>query len=166
MITSLSRTFLLLLLLASTPLVAQQKKGDSELQLQGSLSFDFGSDGEDSGKVVLTYGRFFTDNQEWGLSVLGTIDSEGKLGGIGGPFWRINFGSEKTVPYLGVAAVTAFGGSDTDQDLLLQGEGGVRWFLNRNMAFTLGGLTRYDVDESEFSETLDILFGFSYFFGS
>ena len=140
----------------------QQKKGDNELQIQGSLNLNLDSGGEDTGFVAFTWGRFFTDNQEAGLSVFTFFNESGDLAGFGGPFWRLNFGSGKTVPYVGLAAATAFSDSDVSGDVLVSLEGGVRWFLERNIAFTLAGQTSYDIDTSDFSDQLQVLFGFSY----
>ena len=147
------------LLLLAWPAAGQQEKGDSELQLQGSLTV--GGD-VDTGSVFLTWGRFLTRTQELGVSVAGFFDSSGDLFGVGGPFWRINLGSGKTVPYLGVAAFADFGGF-TSGDVVINAEAGVRWFLQRNMAFTVAGSTFYDLDASEFDDRVQILFGFSYF---
>ena len=143
--------------------VGQQQKGDSELQIQGSLNLDFNSGGQDNGSVSLTWGRFFTDNQEAGLSVFTFFNQDGDLAGFGGPFWRFNFGSGKTVPYAGLAATTAFSDNDVSGDVLLTFEGGVRWFLERNIAFSLAGQTSYDIDNSDLDDRLRVLFGFSYF---
>ena len=140
----------------------QQQKGDSELQIQGSLTLDFNSGGQDNGTVSLTWGRFFTDNQEAGLIVTSNVVN-GDLLGNGGPFWRFNFGSGKTVPYFGLAATTNFGDFDGSGDILLDLEGGIRWFIQRNIAFSLAGRTSYDVDRSDLDDQLQVLFGFSYF---
>lgn len=151
------------LLLATVPAMAQQETGDTELQLQGSLSLSFSDDIDDSGTANAIYGRFFTDRQEVGGILRTSITEDGDLGGAVGPFYRYNFGMRgKAVPYVGAAVVASFGeyrGGDVQLDL----EGGSRWFLDRNMAFTLSGVYSYDVDSSEFSKVLEVLFGFSYF---
>lgn len=149
----------LLGLLLAWPAAGQQEKGDSELQLQGSVTV--GGD-TDTGTVALTWGRFLTRTQELGVSVVGTFNAEGDLSGLGGPFWRINLGSGKTVPYVGIAAFTDFG-EFTSGDIVVNAEAGVRWFLERNMAFTVAGSTFYDLDANEFDDRVRILFGFSYF---
>lgn len=155
--------FLCAILLTAVPAFAQQEGGDTELQLQGSLTLGLSEERNDSGTVNVVYGRFFTENQEIGGTVRAFISGDGDLAGAAGPFYRYNFLSGgKTVPYVGASVVGTFGeysGGDVELDL----EGGARWFLDRNMAFSLSGLYTYDVDASEFSEVLQVLFGFSYF---
>ena len=152
------------LVIAPLPITAQQQAGDTELQLQGSLSLSLDDEVQDSGSVFVNYGRFFTDRQEAGVSVFASIFEDGDIGGFGGPFYRYNFASGKTVPYVGAALGATFGDFSTG-DVLLTLEGGVRWFLQRNIAFTLAGNTNYDVDESELQDRLQVLFGFSYVWG-
>ena len=153
---------LLVLVLMATPVLAQQEAGDSELQLQGSLLLGVSGDTEDFGSATGTYGRFLTDRQEAGGTLSVFLVSNGDWAGSGGPFYRYNFVSgSKTVPYVGAAAVATFGefaGGDIQLDL----EGGSRWFLTRNTAFSLSGVYSYDVDASDFADTLRVLFGFSY----
>ena len=153
-----------ILLMAPLPVIAQQEAGDTELQLQGSLSLGLSDEVQDVGSVFVNYGRFFTDRQEVGGSVALFIIEDGDVGGFGGPFYRYNFASGTTVPYIGAAAGASFGDYSTG-DVLLTFEGGVRWFLQRNIAFTLAGSTNYDVDESELADQLQVLFGFSHIWG-
>lgn len=150
-----------ILLMTPLPVLAQQEPGDTELQLQGSSSLSLDDEVPDNGSVLVTYGRFLTDRQEVGASISAGIFGNGDISGSIGPFYRYNFATGTTVPYVGASAVTAFGESSTG-DVLLRFEGGVRWFLQRNVAFTLGGTTDYDVDRSELSDRLQVLFGFSY----
>jgi hypothetical protein len=150
-------------LLCALPALAQQEKGDTELQLQGSLSLALDEDLDDSGTVNVLFGRFFTRGQEIGATVRADISGDGDVGGAAGPFYRYNFlTGGKTVPYLGAAAVATFGENQGGGDVQLDLEGGSRWFLSRNMAFTLSGVYSYDVDASEFADRLRVLFGFSY----
>jgi hypothetical protein len=150
-----------LVLLVTLPAFAQSEAGDTELQVQGSLSLGLDDEFDDSGSVSVNYGRFFRARQEAGVTVFGTFNSDGDIAGFGGPFYRYNFSDGKTVPYVGAALGLAFGDYAVG-DSLLNFEGGVRWFLERNIAFTLAGSTNYDVEESEFADRLQILFGFSY----
>ena len=154
--------WLVLGLLLASMASAQPQKGDTELQLQGTLSLDIGDAGNESGSVSVVFGQFLTDRQEVGGSVSVFIFNEGDFGGVGGPFWRYNFSSSDKVPYVGAALYTGFGDFTTG-DLILNLEAGVRFFLQRNMAFSVAGSTLYDLDESELSDTLQVLFGFSYF---
>ena len=150
-------------LMSASGALGQQQKGDSQLQIQGSLNLDLSGDSEDSGIAVLSWGRFFTDNQEAGISLSAVIVSDGDFAGFGGPFWRYNFGNGKTVPFIGASAAASFGDFSTGSDFLLTFEGGVRWFLERNIALSLSGTTTYDIDNSDFNDQLQVLFGFSYF---
>ena len=152
------------LVLVAGPAPAQQQQGDTELQLQGSLSLSTGGDAEDSGAVAVNWGYFFTDQQEAGVSALGVFTEDGDLGGLGGPFYRYNLSTGTTVPYVGVAASFLFGDfTQSESDVFASLEGGVRWFLERNMAFNVGATALYDVEESEFFDSVQVLFGFSYF---
>lgn len=152
-------------LLLSVPAVAQQEAGDNEVQFQGSLSLGISGDVDDSGAVNALYGLFLTDNQEVGGTVGTFINSNGDWSGVAGPFYRYNFSSiGNAVPYAG-AALTATFGDYSNSDYLLSLEGGARWFVNRNTAFTVAGTYYYDVDASDFADYLQVLFGFSYIWG-
>lgn len=157
-VLNLGAIVFLMIALAAVPAAAQQQEGDSELQLQGTLSISTG-DAEDNGAVSVNWGRFFTDRQEIGVTAF-TVFTE-DVSGYAGPFYRYNLASGTTVPYVGASAAAGFGDFSSG-DALVNLEGGVRWFLARNMAFTLGGVYTYDVDESEFLDAVQVLFGFSY----
>jgi hypothetical protein len=150
--------------LMAAPVLAQQQRGDTELQFQGSLSLSTESAGNDSGSAGVNWGRFFTDQQEAGVTVFTFFNSSGDLSGYGGPFWRLNLGRGKTVPFVGTSAAVTFGDFSSG-DSIVNLEGGVRWFLSRSAAFTLGGLYTYDVKEEDFSDSMQVLFGFSYLWG-
>jgi hypothetical protein len=156
---------MLVLVSLATPAVAQQEEGDTELQLQGSVSIGTG-DLDTRGSVEVVWGRFFSERQEAGLTASGFFDDDGELVGLGGPFYRYNFSSGETVPYVGAAAAASFGSSDFGDGALLTLEAGSRFFLNRNMAFTVEGNMHYSVDDSEFLDFIGVLFGFSYVWGS
>lgn len=154
---------LFLFVLCASPALAQQQKGDTELQFQGALRLSFDDDVDDQGTLTASWGRFFTDNQEVGAAILTQFDSDGDLAGYGGPFYRYNFiGRDDVVPYVGAASFFSFGDIGAG-DVLLTGEGGVRWFLERNIAFSVAGVAYYDVDESDLADFLTVQFGFSYF---
>lgn len=148
--------------LVTSPAIAQQEKGDTELQFQGSLSIGISGDQEDTGSFAINWGRFVTQQNELGISAFAFFTEDGDISGVGGPFWRLNFGSGTTVPYIGLSAYTDFGDFSTG-DVFANVEGGSRWFLKRNVAFTLAGSILYDFDESDFADNLQVLFGFSYF---
>jgi hypothetical protein len=154
--------WVVIVLLMAAPALAQQEQGDTELQLQGSLSLGLDDEFDNAGSANAIYGLFFTERQEVGGALRVNFNSDGDLSGAAGPFYRYNFPtSGKAVPYVGAAVAATFGeyqGGDIQLDL----EGGSRWFLARNMAFTLSGLYSYDVDASEFADRLAVLFGFSY----
>ena len=147
-------------LICSMPVLAQQQSGDSQLQLQGSLRLGAPGKGQDSGSVFVSYGRFFTDRQEAGVSATGYIAGD-DLAGFGGPFYRYNFSSGKRVPYVGAAAGATFGDFGAGSTVLTF-EAGIRFFINRNSAFSTGAITTYSIDESEFDDGLNVVFGFSY----
>jgi hypothetical protein len=158
--------------MAAVPLAAQQTSGDSELQLQGTVSIstqkngDTGGNSNDSGSVAVNLGRFFTDHQEIGVTAFGIFDPAGDLAGLGGPFYRYNFGTGKTVPYVGASVDLAFGkfaGGTTSGGGFATAEAGIRWFLARNSSFNLGAVYTYDLKEKKFQDQLQIMFGFSHF---
>jgi len=154
------------LLCAAAPVLSQQGSGDTELQLQGSLSVGGSGDQKDSGSVAVQLGRFFTDYQEVGLNAFGVFQSDGKFGGFGGPYYRYNFSTGKVVPYLGASAGTTFGkfgGGGTST--IAGGEAGVRFFLDRKTAFTVGATKTYFFKTKEFDKGLTIQFGFSHLWG-
>jgi hypothetical protein len=149
-------------LMIALPSLAQQERGDGEFQLQGSLNLGISGDVDDSGTINLLYGRFLTEHQEVGGTIGTFINSSGDWSGFGGPFYRYNFTNDgKLVPYAG-GALTATFGDFSQSDYLLSLEGGARYFVNRNTAFTVAGTYYYDVDASEFADYLQVLFGFSY----
>jgi len=163
------RTYFVLALAAAfvlaSPVLGQQGTGDTELQLQGNL-FLGGSGQEDSGSVAVQVGRFFTEYQEIGLGVIGTIQGDSKFAGSGGPYYRYNFSAGKTVPYLGASAGTTFSnfrGAGTST--VATAEGGVRFFLDRKTAFTVGATKTYFFKQKEFDKGLNIQFGFSHLWG-
>lgn len=150
----------------AAPTLAQQGRGDTELQLQGSL-FVGGDQGE-SGGVSALLGRFFTDYQEVGLNVSGSYTSNGGgFAGTGGPYYRYNFSTGKVVPYLGIAVESSFGHAfgDIGTTTLLSGEGGVRYFVDRHTAFTVSANKSYLVKSKEFDKSVSIQFGFSHLWG-
>lgn len=178
--TILTATFLLLALLAVPGTAAAQDDtmdqagildlfqpdGSTELQFQGNLALALNDDLPNFGVAVANYGKFITEHQEVGgralLFVADDADGDIDFSGAAGPFYRYNFLTGEIAPYVG-AAVTASFGDFTPGDVLLELEGGSRFFLDRNLAFTVAGTLNYDVDESELREVLNIFFGFSYF---
>jgi hypothetical protein len=152
------------MLIMAGPALAQQEKGDTELQFQGSVSLSTKSGKDSTGSVDVNWGRFITERQEAGLTVFTLFINNGDVAGFGGPFWRMNLGTGKMVPYIGASAAASFGDFTTGS-ALVNLEGGVRWFLARNAAFTLGGLYTYDVSERKFADSVQVLFGFSYLWG-
>jgi hypothetical protein len=154
------------LALSGGPLCAQQQAGDTELQLQGSLSLAASSRQNNSGAVDVKVGRFWRERQEIGLQVTGYLSADRKISGYGGPFYRYNFGNGHVVPYLGASAAASFGSFGTGKNGLLAAEGGVRFFLDRRTAFSLEGSTGYSLQDHQYSKQVQILFGFSHLWGS
>ncbi len=140
--------------------------GVTELQLQGSLGLATDDDATNFGQVEAIYGWFFTENQEVGgrakLRIFDDRDGDLDFSGVVGPFYRYNFLSGEIVPYVGAALEASFGDAFTG-DVLLEVEGGSRFFLDRNTAFTVAASVYYDVDASELSDVLNVFFGFSHF---
>jgi hypothetical protein len=148
------------------PVLGQQGSGDTELQLQGSLSVGGSGDQKDSGSVAVQLGRFFTDYQEIGLTGFGSFQSDGKFGGFGGPYYRYNFSAGNVVPYLGVSVGSTFGSFSSDgTTTIASGEGGARFFLDRKTAFTVAATKTYFFKQKEFDKGLTIQFGFSHLWG-
>lgn len=156
--------WILVLALLSSPAFAQQTAGSSEFQLQGSLDIDTSGDVGTSGSVTALWGRFLTDHHQIGASAFALV-FEDDVFGFGGPFYRYNFSTEKTVPYLGAAAATSFGESGPSDDLLITLEAGVRYFLDRDTAFSVAAVAEYGTDSQEFSDRLRLVFGFSRLWG-
>jgi hypothetical protein len=154
-------SFVSCLLLAAVPMAGQQEKGDSELQVQGALLISTASDVDDSGFASFLWGSFLTDTNELGLNATASFTGDGDIQGLAGPFYRINFGSGTTVPYFGLAALASFG--ESSGDVFASAELGVRWFLDRNSAFSVSVQQNYDFDQSELSDFLPVVFGFSHF---
>lgn len=148
----------------TSPVLAQQEAGDTELQIQGTISISNTKGGSDSGGVSATYGRFLTLRQEVGGNVTAFLTGDGDVGGTVGPFYRFNFSNGKVVPYVGGAATTTYGDFGGDDNLLLQLEGGVRFFLDRKTAFSIQGVT-YQSDNVDFGDQLFIILGFSHLWG-
>ena len=154
--------FLLVCALTS-PVLAQQEAGDSEIQLQGTISISNIKGVSDSGGVSATYGRFLTLRQEVGGNVTAFLTGDGDVGGTVGPFYRFNFSSSKVVPYVGGAATTTYGDFG-DGSVQWQLEGGVRFFLDRKTAFSIQGVT-YQAENVDFGDQLLIILGFSHLWG-
>lgn len=155
-----------ILALIATPTLAQQESGDFELQAQGTLRLVTSGDSESFGTVLFNYGRFFTQNQQIGGAIVGSFNEDGDLKLSGGPFYRYNIPRREganMVPYTG--ASVKFGESYLSDDISIALEGGTRFFLNQSTAFSVGASTEYSIDEQEFADTIQVLFGLSYLWG-
>jgi hypothetical protein len=146
----------------SNPAYAQQGRGDNEVQLQASLTIGTSSSQNNSGSVNAGYGYFFTDLQQIGADVTVSIFNQNKLAGYGGPFYRYNFSTGKVVPYLGLSAAAAFGSQGNGKGALVNGEAGVRYFLDRRTALTASATTAYSFDQKAFTKNIVVLVGFSH----
>lgn len=153
-----------ILVLLATPCFAQQEVGDTELQAQATLTFAISGDQQDTGAVLLNFGRFFTIHQEAGISVFGILVADDLIG-YGGPFYRYNFLSGKVVPYVGASAAATFGDFSVGDSAVLNFEGGARYFLDRSTAISASAQMVYSIDEQEFGDTLQIVVGFSHLWG-
>jgi|GEM_PF-6926578 len=158
-LTTFAVVFVSILLLAPASWAGQ---GDTELQLQGALIISTG-DFSDSGTASASYGWFWTEEQEIGVKTSTFFNSDGDLAGSLGPFYRYNFLiDDEMVPYVGGAATFGFGDSFVG-DANLELEAGSRWYLDRNISFSVAAQTYYDIDQSDLADFVVIQFGFSYF---
>lgn len=155
------------LLCLATPTLGQQGLGDTELQLQGSLSVGNSGGQKDSGTVDLQFGRFFSDHQEIGITVMGQFQSGGKFGGTGGPYYRYNVAPGNVVPYLGISPGSTFGTTSNsgERTFTATGEAGVRFFADLKTSFTVSANKTYMFKSKEFDKGLVIQFGFSHLWG-
>lgn len=160
----ISGALLILFALLAVPVVAQQE-GDNEIQLQGSLRIPLSGNNQESGSAIINWGRFVTDKNEVGVRLDLAFNSNGDLDGAIGPFWRYNFGTGEVVPFIGTAATVPFSQFTVKSEAVVQFEAGIRWLLQRNIAFSVTGRTHYFFRTSEFSKDVDMLFGFSYYWG-
>lgn len=144
---------------------AQEARGDNEVQVQGSVSLATSSNETSFGSLDVKLGRFFTDRQQVGLEVTGFVFDRHKVAGYGGPFYRYNFSTGKVVPYVGASVAALFGSFGNGKGARVDGEAGVRYFLDRRTAFTVAGSTGYSFDDSSFTKRLVLLFGFSHLWG-
>lgn len=149
----------------------------TELQLQGATSIALNDNQKHSGTIFGSYGWFITKRQQVGASAVVTIRDSGdfngdgnggfKLTGFGGPFYRYNLLTGKVAPYVGGSLAFTFGdygnGVQGPSNYLLELEVGSRWFLRRDVSFNASAGILYDVDQSELSDSIDVRFGFSYF---
>jgi hypothetical protein len=141
--------------------------GDSELMIQGATSISLDDvEGGNTGSILASWGWFFTENQQVGAKTILVIRDDAKgdldLGGAGGPFYRYNFLTGEIAPFVGASLLASFGDYRSG-DVSLEIEGGVRWFLSRNLAFSVAGSIDYDVDEHELDDRLGVVIGLSYF---
>lgn len=158
----------LICLALATAAVAQQGTGDTEFQAQGTLSLATSGQASSTGGASVLLGRFFTDFQEAGGMLTTTIYGQNKLSGSAGVFYRYNFSTGQIVPYVGAAGSESFNsdkaaGSSTG--LLLNFEGGFRYFVDRRTAFSVEAMEGYSTKNKEFGKQLTVLFGFSRLWG-
>ncbi len=148
--------------------LAQQGSGDTELQAQGTLSLATSSQKNSSGGVDVVFGRFLTDAQEVGPMLMTTISGQNKLSGSAGAFYRYNFSTGQVVPYVGLAASGSFSSDKTTGSttgLMLNFEGGFRYFVDRRTAFSVEASEPYSTKDKAFGKQLNVLFGFSRLWG-
>lgn len=133
-------------LFAASPAVAQQEKGDVELEFLGSLTTTVGAEeGSGFGVIQSKLGRFVTD--QWQLGAFPSLEvrfaagtTDTKLGG--GLFAVYSFlrPDAMTAPYAGASFyksdVTAgFGANDYWTGV----NGGLKFYMDRNIALDMGG---------------------------
>jgi len=161
--------FVILFLALSSSLFAQQQKGDSEIQISGFATV---IDGDAMGSVFLKFGKFFTDNFQFGITPSVDINTFGSSTNTtfgAGAFLTYSFLSSdaKTVPY--------FGASYRKSDLenwdfeygSVGGQAGFKQFVTPKTAFDISGNYLVSLPASDFVESeglVYISFGFSYLF--
>lgn len=178
---SVLRMIILMLLLGSItlPTLAQQEKGDKELQLQGLITVSFGENKSASGTVFINFGYFFTDRQEVGVGTnltlgggAGNIDLSAGVTG----FYRYHLlrKKENLRPYIGIdlfsAALIGGGSSDANSatpsklDLtFLRPNIGFKYFFKRNVAFDVNSGYGFSVKSAKNGQ-FDSRLGVSYIF--
>jgi hypothetical protein len=148
-----------LTLIVASPASAQHQAGDNEIQLQGSLAFDFSDQDKNSGDLFVNFGRYFSIYHEVGFSARGRLAGDGDLSGMGGAFYRFNLPLGLWVPYAGASVSAGFGDFSSDPQLIF--ESGIRRYLESNLALNMA-VNGTDVTSDDFGERLELLFGFSY----
>ena len=167
-----------LCLIFNVPVLAQQEKGDVELQVSGSL-FTFVGDGTSSGSGTLfgKIGLFVTDHLSIGISPLlsvsvsesesfssNSFEKESKrtwtaTTGGGAYFNYTLLSNASTVPY--------FGAQYYKQDFDTEGtgqagiNGGLKFFVTEKAAFDVSANYLLDLDNSSIGLVV-LQFGFSY----
>lgn len=122
--------------LVSLPLLAQQEKGDFQLQAQGSY-YNFA--GFDGGYIYLNASKFFTQNIEVGASPIFNIGAGGTTVNLSF-FGNYNFMVEnaKMVPYIGAQVLLYNLGSDFGSQTGFGFKGGLRYFITEKVNVDVG----------------------------
>jgi len=160
---------IVLISLSSTLLFAQQQKGDSEIQISGFATV---IDGDAMGSVFLKFGKYFTDNFQFGITPSVDIDTFGRSTNTtfgAGAFLTYSFlaSDAKTVPY--------FGASYRKTDLenwdfeygSVGGQLGLKYFVTDRTAFDIAGNYLVSIPAEDFIDSQGLVFvsfGFSYLF--
>ncbi len=122
-------------LMFSAPVLAQQEKGDFQLQAQGSY---YSISGFDGGYIFLNASKFVTQNIEVGASPIISISTQTTVNLS--VFGNYNFMLEnaKMVPYAGAQLMLYNLGSDLGSETGFGFKGGLRYFITEKVNVDIG----------------------------
>lgn len=128
-------TMAVLTMLFSSPLVAQQQKGDFQLQAQGSYYSIAGFDG---GYIYLNASKFVTQNIEVGASPIISISTATTLNLAFFGNYSFVTKDAKLVPYAGVQLQLYNLGSEFGSQTGFGFRGGIRYFISEHVNIDVG----------------------------
>jgi hypothetical protein len=150
------------------PSLAQQEKGDKELQLQGLLDAKvLGSGKGIAGNIYINFGYFFTEQSEAGVGTNLSFTSGSFKPGVGlTGFYRYHFRRTKANlhPYAGIDFFAASLTSMPSESLFVRPNFGLKYFVKRNVAFDLNAGYLVSVKHPKEDGQIDARFGVSYIF--
>jgi hypothetical protein len=125
----------LLTMLVSLPMLAQQEKGDFQLQAQGSYYSIAGFDG---GYIYLNASKFVTQNIEVGASPIISISTETTLNLAFFGNYSFVTKDAKLVPYVGAQLQLYNLGSEFGSQTGFGFRGGIRYFISEHVNIDVG----------------------------
>ncbi len=143
-------------LLGVTPVLAQQEKGDVEVQFLGSIFSTVGAEDVTftAGNIQAKLGYFLTDRFEVGgypsltistLFLSGGTETETTFGLGAFAVYSFLSNGATTVPYVGAQYVQLDVSSESQGNAGING--GIKFFLNRYAAFDVSGNYLFSLDE-------------------
>jgi hypothetical protein len=171
----------LLLLITIAPGMAQQQRGDIELQFQGNYSTTVGADVTSStGNIAAKFGPYLTDNIQIGIGPTLTIStssttspSSGTGGQVANTDTKVTFGTTafavyslllrdaKVVPYLG-ASFYRRDFSNSNEKGWVGFNGGVKYFFGKKTAVDLSANYLFSLNPETKGGQLLFAFGLSF----